>query len=103
MYLYLSLLNSVTYLFFHNSWSSSQDFCLLDSISNNIDQAISLHPDANIFVFSNFNAYHTNWLKHFVTDFAGIQTHKFSITQYVTQVVDFLRISLVKLMETLFF
>lgn len=85
----LRLSFSVSYLFFLYRSPFSQDCGVLDSISNNIDKAISLHLFAQIFVLGDFNAHHTMWFNNSVSDLAGIQTLNFSITQSPTQVYDF--------------
>lgn len=54
----LSQLNSVNYLYFLYHSLSPHDSCVLDSISDNFDKALSLHSFANIFVFDEFNAHH---------------------------------------------
>lgn len=64
MCLRLTLLNSVNYLFFLLCSPSSQDYCVLHSITDNIHKTISLQPFANIFVFGDFNAHPTRWIKH---------------------------------------
>ncbi|CAE1168972.1 unnamed protein product [Acanthosepion pharaonis] len=89
MCLRLSLLNAVSYLFFLYRSPSSQDCGILDSIFDSIDKALSLHPFAHIFVFGDFNAHHTMWLKNATTDHAGIQTFNFSVSQSLTQIVNF--------------
>ena len=50
----LALLHSVSYLFFLYR-SPSLSFCtIFDSISSNINEALSINPSANIFVFEDF-------------------------------------------------
>lgn len=77
------------YIFFIYHSPSSKACCMLDSISNHIDKVISLHMLPDISAFGDSNAHHTRWIKRPVTYLAGIQTLKLSITQYLTQVVDF--------------
>ena len=85
----LSLLHSTSYLFFLYRSPSSQDCSVLDSVSQSIDSALTLHPSANIFVFGDFNAHHREWLNHDRSDAAGIHTHNFAISQSLHQTVDF--------------
>lgn len=55
----LSILNSRSYLFFPYRSPSSQVGGALDSITDNIDKSISLHPSGNIFLFGDINAHRT--------------------------------------------
>ena len=60
----VALLHSVSYFFSlyrSASWSSCMVF---DSISNNIDEVLSIIPSANVFVFGDFNVYHKDWLTY---------------------------------------
>ena len=34
---------------------------VLDFISSNIDEVLSINPSVNVFVFQNFNVHHKNW------------------------------------------
>ena len=54
----LSLLKSTTFLFFLYRSPSSQNCSVIQSVSNNIDQALSSHNSANVFVFGDFNVHH---------------------------------------------
>lgn len=70
---------------FSFTFPSSHDCCLLDRISESIDQTISLYSTSDI-----FNAHYVKWLHHSnATDFAGIQTLNFSIAQSLTQILVF--------------
>ena len=54
----LALLKSVSYFFFLY-WSPSSPYCMVfDSISPNIDEALSINLSAHVFVFGNFNIHH---------------------------------------------
>ena len=86
----LSLLHSTSYLYFLYRSPSSQNCSVIDSISSSIDSALSKHPSADIFVFGDFNAHHSEWLPHSPsTDAAGINALNFAISQNLTQTVDF--------------
>ena len=56
----LALLHSVSYFFFVYRSSSSSLCTGFDSISSNIDEAISINPSANVFVFEDFNVHHND-------------------------------------------
>ena len=63
----------------------------LDNISNSIDQAITLHPSANIYVCGDFNVHHKDWLpNHNLTDQAGRDAHAFAVSHDLTQMVNFI-------------
>ena len=86
----LALLHSVSYfLFFYHSPSSS--LCtIFDSISSNIDEVLSIYPSANVFVFGDFNVHHKDWLTYSGgTDRPGELCHNFSISNDLTQMVNF--------------
>ena len=34
---------------------------VLDSISSNIDEVLSVNPSGNVFAFQDFNVHHKNW------------------------------------------
>ena len=60
---WLALLHSVSYFFFlcrSPSWSLCKVF---DSVTSNIDEALSINPSANVFVFEDFNFHHKDWEK----------------------------------------
>lgn len=61
---------------------------MIDSISDEIDKAFSLHPFTNILVFGDFSAHYVNCLNHSAPDVAGSQTLNFCITQSLTQLAD---------------
>ena len=86
----LSLLHSTSYLFFLYRSPSSQSCSVIDSVSRSIDNALLLHPNADILCFGDFNAHHSEWLEYSKDiDFPGVQVHNFSISQSLTQVINF--------------
>ena len=86
----LSLLHSTSYIFFLYRSPSSQCCSVIDTVSNSIDDALLLHPTANIFVFGDFNVHHSDWLKYSNdTNLSGINAYNFSLSQSLTQLVDF--------------
>ena len=61
---WLALLYSVSYFFFLY-WSPSLSlYTVVDSISPNIDEDLSINPSANAFVFGDFNVHHKGWLTY---------------------------------------
>jgi len=85
----LAPLHSLSFLFVLYRSPSSQDCTLFDVISDQIDQALSLYPSANIVVVGDFNAHHTEWLGSNVSDSAGVKAHNFCLSQSLTQIVNF--------------
>ena len=71
--------------------SPSLSLCtVFDSISSNIDEVQSINPSANVFVFGNFNIHHKDWLIYSGgTDRPGELCFNFSISNYLTQMVNF--------------
>ena len=62
----------------------------MDSISSNIDEALSIDPPANVFVFGDFNVHHMNWLAYsHGTDRPGEVCYNFPISNDFTQIVNF--------------
>ena len=60
------------------------------SISSNIDEVLSINPSANVFVFGDFNVHHKDWLTYSSgTDRPGELCYNFSVSNYLTQMVDF--------------
>ena len=49
---------------------------------------MSLHPNADILVFGDFNVHHQEWLIH-SNNLSGLEAYNFSISQSLTQIVDF--------------
>ena len=63
---------------------------VFDSISSNIDEVLSINPSANVFVFGDFNVHHKDWLTYSGgTDRPGELCYNFSISNDITQIVDF--------------
>jgi len=85
----LAPLHSITFLFVLYRSPSSQDCTLFDVISDQIDQALSFYPSANIIVIGDFNAHHTEWLGSSSTDPAGNKAQNFCLSQSLTQIVNF--------------
>ena len=56
----LVLLHSVSYFVF---LFRIYLYTVLNSISSNIDEVVSINPSANVFVFEDFNAHHKDSLK----------------------------------------
>ena len=60
------------------------------SISSNIDDILPINPSANVFVFGNFNVHHKDWLTYSGgTDRPGKLCYNFSVTNDLTQIVNF--------------
>ena len=86
----LTLLHSVSYFFFLYRSPSSSLCTVFDSISSNIDEALSINPSANVFVFGDFNVHYEDWLTYSCgTDRPGELCCNFSISNDVTQMVNF--------------
>ena len=86
----LALLHSVSYFFFLCRSLSSSLCTVFDSISSNIDEVLSINPSANVFVFGDFNVDHKDWLTYSGgTDKPGDLCYNFSITNDLTQIVNF--------------
>ena len=63
---------------------------VFDSISSNIDEVLSINPSANVFVFGDFNIHHKDLLTYSRgTDRLGELCYKFSISNDLTQIVNF--------------
>ena len=62
---------------------------VFDYVSSNIDEVLSVNPSA-VFVFENFNADHKDWLTYSGgTDQPGQLCYNFSISNDLTQMVNF--------------
>ena len=62
---------------------------VFDSIASNIDEVLSINPSA-VFVFGDFNTHHKDWLTYSSgTDGPGELCYNFSISNDLTQMVDF--------------
>ena len=86
----LALLHSVSYFFFPYRLPSSSVCAVFDSISSNIDKALSINPSANAFVFGDFNVHYRDWLTYSGgTDRPGELCYNFSISNDLTQIVTF--------------
>ena len=90
LYFRLAILHSVPYFFFLYQ-SPSLSLCMVfDSISSNIDEALSVNPSANVFVFGDFNVHHKDWLTYSGgTDRSGELCYNFSISNNLTQMLNF--------------
>ena len=62
LYFRLALLHSVSYFFLLYQSPSFSSRTVLDDISYNIDEILSINPSANVFVFGDFNAVHKVFL-----------------------------------------
>ena len=86
----LALLHSLSYFFFLYRSPSSALCTVFDSVSSNIDEVLSINPSANVFVFGDFNVHHKDWLTYSSgTDRPGELCYNFSISNDLTQMVDF--------------
>ena len=86
----LTSLHSVSYFFFLYRSSSSALCTVFDFISSNIDEVLSINPSANVFVFGDFNVHHKDWITYSSgTDRPGELCYNFSISNDLTQMVDF--------------
>ena len=90
LYFWLAILHSVPYLVFLYQ-SPSLSLCMVfGSISSNIDEALSINPSANIFVFGDFNIHHKDWLTYSGgTDRSAELCYNFSISNNLTQMLNF--------------
>ena len=79
----LTSFSSINHLLHH--------YAVFDSISSNIHEVLSINPPANVFVFGDFNVHHKDWLTYSGgTDRPGELCYNFSITNEITQIVNFL-------------
>ena len=86
----LALFHSVSYFFFLYRSPSSALCTVFDSVSSNIDEVLSINPSANVFFFGDFNVHHKDWLTYSSgTDRPGELCYNFSISNDLTQMVDF--------------
>ena len=85
----LAFLRSVSYFFF--LYRSPSLLCtVLESISSNIYEVLSINQSANVFVFRAFNIHHKDWLTYSGgTDRPGELCYNFSISSNLTQMVNF--------------
>ena len=81
----------MSYFFFLYQSSSSSLCTVFDSILSNIDEVILINPSANVFFFGDFNIHHKVWLTYSGgTDRRGELCYNFSISNDLTQMVNFL-------------
>ena len=86
----MALFHSVCYFFFLYRSRSSTLCTVFHSIVSNIDEVLSINPSANIFVFGDFNVHQKDWLTYSGgTDWPGKLCYNFSISNYLTQMVNF--------------
>ena len=79
-----------SYFFFLYQSPPSALCTVFDSVSSNIDEVLSINPSANVFVFGDFNVHHKDWLTYSSgTDRPGELCYNFSISNDLTQMVDF--------------
>ena len=64
-----ALLHSMSYFFFLFRSLSSSLCTVFDAMSSNIDEALSINPSLNVFVFGDFDVYHKDWLTY-----SGVRT-----------------------------
>ena len=63
---------------------------VFDSISSNIDEVLSINPSANVFIFGDFSVHHKDCLTYSGgTDRSGKLCYNFSISNFLTQMVNF--------------
>ena len=86
----LALLQSVSYFFFLYGSPSSALCTVFDSISSNIDEALSINQSADVFVFRNLNVHHKDWLTYSGgTDRPGELCYNLYISNDLTLMVNF--------------
>ena len=80
----------MSYFFFLYHSPSSTLCTVFDSISFNIDEVPLINPTANVFVFGDSNVHHKDWLAYSGgTDWPGELCYNFSISNDLTQMVNF--------------
>ena len=85
----LALFDSVFKFFFLNRSPSPSLYLVFDAILFNIDEVLLINPSA-VFVFGDFNIHHKDWLTYSGgTDRPGELCYNFSITNDLTQMVNF--------------
>ena len=86
----LALFHSVSYFFFLYR-SPTPSLCMVfDCISSNIDEVLLMNLSATVFVFGDLNIHHKDWLTYSGgTDRPGELCYKFSISNDLTQMVNF--------------
>ena len=85
----LALLHSVSYFFFLCRSPSLSLCTVLNSISSNIDEVLSINPFANMFVFGDFTVHYKDWLTFSGgTDRPGELCYNFCILNDLTRIPD---------------
>ena len=99
----LALLDSLYYFFF--LYRSPSSLCsVFDSISPNKDDVHLISSSATFFAFGDFRAHHKDWLTYLGgTDWPGELCHNFSVSNDLTQMVNFLLGSLTVTLTVLLF
>ena len=79
----------MSYFFFLYRSPSSALCTVIDSISSNIDEVLSIKPSANMFAFGEFNVHRKDWLTcSGGTDRLGEPCYNFSVSNDLTQMVN---------------
>ena len=100
----LALLLSVSYFFFLYRLPSLSLCTVFYSISSKIDEVLSINTSANMFLFGDFNIHHKDWLAYSGgTDRSGELCYNFSISNDLTQMVNFLHDSQTVILTVLLF
>ena len=80
----------MSYFFFLYQSHSSLLCSTFGSISSDTDEVLSVNPSSNVFDFGDFNVHHKDWLTYSgVNDRPGEICHNFSISNDLTQMVNF--------------
>ena len=84
----LALLHSVTFFIFLYRSPSSSLCMVVDAISTNIDEVLSINPPANVFVFKELH--HKDWLTYSGGTYRFVELcYIFSISSKLTQIARF--------------
>ena len=88
---HLGLLHSVLYFFFLYQSLSFSLCTVFDVISPNIEDVLSINLSSNVFFFGDWNVHSKDWLTYFSgTGRSSELGHNFSISNYLTQMANFL-------------
>ena len=99
----MTLLHSVSYVFFVYRSPCSSLGTVFNSVSPNIDDVLSINTSANMFVFGDFNVHHKDWLTYSGgTDRSGKLCCNFSPTTLLRGLTFLLRSQTVILIVLLF-
>ena len=80
----------MSYFFFIYQSPFLSLYMVVDSISSNTDEILSINSSANVFLFGDFNVHHNDWLTYSGgTDQPGELCYIFSISNDLTQMVNF--------------